>query len=298
MGLKLGSSGLGTGPLSGLPADAEAQAVAAIDAAYEAGIRFFDTAPFYGRGQGERRLGVALADRPRSEYVLSTKVGRSPVAADGRVRAEFDFSDESVCRSLDESLFRLGVDAVDIALIHDPDDHWEAAIGEAYPALDELRRQGVVKAIGVGMNQWQMPARFVREADIDVVLLAGRYSLLDQSGAELLQLCAERDVAVIAAGVFNSGVLAAHEPRGTYNYAQAPPEIIARARRLATVCERHGVTLPHAALAFPRQHPAVTSVLFGAESAEEVRRNVALLDSPVPQALWADLAREGLIDRG
>lgn len=275
------------------------QARAAVDAAWESGVRLFDTAPHYGLGLSERRLGAALRDR--TGYVLSTKVGRRLVPADpapdtegfdvvSGLRRVWDFSRDGVRRSLEESLVRLGTDHVDVALIHDPDDHEEQALAEAYPALAELRSQGVVKAIGVGMNQWRIPARFVAETDIDVVMLAGRYTLLDQSGLPLLDACAERGVRVLAAGVFNSGLLATAEPAGTFDYRPAPAELVERARRLAKVCERHGVTLPQAAMAFPLRHPAVASVVLGARSAAEVRENAALRAVPVPEELWAELA--------
>jgi D-threo-aldose 1-dehydrogenase len=292
----LGRLGLGTGLLGFLGPEARPQAEATIEAAFDLGIRHFDTAPFYGRGQAENWLGAVLPGRPRNSFVVSTKVGRSPVDSSGRVRAEFDFSRDSVLRSLEESLGRLGLDAVDILFIHDPDDHWPQAIGEAYPAIAELRAAGVVKAIGAGMNQWQMLDRFVTETDLDAVLLAGRYTLLEQTAAEvLLPHCRERGVTVIAGGVFNSGVLARDEPAGTYNYAPAPPEILDRARRLAAACGAHGITLPRAALAFVDRHPAITELLVGAESPEEVQRNARLLAQPVPDALWTDLATAGLI---
>jgi D-threo-aldose 1-dehydrogenase len=295
--------GFGSAPLGNLfSALSEEEARAAVDAAWDAGIRYFDTAPHYGLGLSERRLGAALRDRPREEYVVSTKVGRllEPSSAGGRDDQGFDvpathkrvwdFSRDGVRRSLEESLERLGLDSVDIALIHDPDTHWKEALSEAYPALAELRAQGVVKAIGAGMNQWRMLADFVTETDIDVVLLAGRYSLLDRSGEEeLLPLCLDRGVSVFVGGVFNSGLLATHDPSGTYDYAPAPAELLDRARAMAQVCERHGVTLPQAALAFPLRHPAVSSVIVGMRSAAEVEQNMALTDLPIPDALWPDL---------
>ncbi|MFF3440006.1 aldo/keto reductase [Streptosporangium sp. NPDC002721] len=304
--------GFGTAPIGNLFSEVgEDVARAAVDAAYEAGVRVFDTAPHYGLGLSERRLGAALAERPRDSYTLSTKVGRLLVPATGEgpfgrddqgfdvpadLRRVWDFSRDGVLRSLEESLERLGLDAVDIVLIHDPDDHWEQAVSEAYPALAELRDQGVVKAVGAGMNQAAMLTRFVRETGVDMVMLAGRYTLLDQSGEdELLPLCAERGVSVFAAGVFNSGLLATHDPSGTYDYVPAPGPLLERARRIAAVCERHDVTLPQAALAFPLRHPAVTTVVIGARSAAEVTRNADLTARPVPEALWTDLADEGLI---
>ncbi|MFI7052896.1 aldo/keto reductase [Streptosporangium canum] len=312
MTLSVSEYGFGAAPIGNLfTAVSDAEAGAAVDAAYDAGFRLFDTAPHYGLGLSERRLGAALAGRPRDSYTLSTKVGRllvpaptgGPTGRDDQgfdvpadLRRVWDFSRDGVRRSLEESLERLGLDTVDIVLIHDPDDHWEQAVSEAYPALAELRDQGVVKAVGVGMNQSAMLARFVRETGVDMVMLAGRHTLLDQSGEEeLLPLCQERGVSVVAAGVFNSGLLATHDPSGTYDYAPAPAPLLARARRIAAVCESHGVTLPQAALAFPLRHPAVASVVVGARSAAEVARNAALTARPVPEDLWAELAAEDLI---
>ncbi len=308
-GARVTTFGFGAAPIGNLfSAISDEQAGEAIEAAWAAGVRYFDTAPHYGLGLSERRLGTALRGRPRDSYTLSTKVGRLlvPSSAGGRDdqgfdvpadhRRVWDFSRDGVRRSIGESLERLGHDSVDIVLIHDPDDHWAQAAGEAYPALAELRDEGVIKAVGVGMNQWQMPARFVRETDLDLVMLAGRYTLLDQSGAdELLPLCEARGVAVFAAGVFNSGLLATHDATGTYNYGPAPAALVERTRRIAAVCERYGVTLPHAALAFPSRHPAVTSVVAGARSAGEVERNAALAAAPVPGELWTALAGESLI---
>lgn len=289
---------LGTAPLGGLyePVPDE-QARATIDAAWGLGVRAFDTAPHYGAGVAERRLGAALRGRPREEYVLSTKAGRLLLPADGRepgmfaceppVRRVFDFSREAVLRSLEESLERLGLDRADIVHVHDPDDHLDQAIGEALPALAELRSAGAVGAIGAGSNRPEPLARIVREADVDRVLVAGRLTLLDQSAAaELLPLCQERGVGVIAAGVFNSGVLAGGD---TFDYAPAPPEIVRRAREIAAACARHGVSVQAAAMAFPRRHPAVTCVLVGARSPEEVAEDVAGFEQPIPDELWEEL---------
>ncbi|MEV6237676.1 aldo/keto reductase [Lentzea sp. NPDC051838] len=307
-----GRLGLGTSPLGSLyteVTDREARAV--VDAAWESGVRIFDTAPHYGLGLAERRLGEALRDRPRDEFVLSTKVGRLLVpdpdatgldpegfAVPATLRREWDFSADGVRRSLESSLERLGLDRVDVVYVHDPDDHWEQAAGEAIPALVELREQGVIGAIGAGMNQWQMLARFVRESDVDVVLLAGRYTLLEQPAlAELLPLCAERGVDVLAAGLFNSGLLARQDvpADATYDYATAPAAVVDRARRIAAVCARHGTTLPAVALWFPFGHPAVTGALIGARAESEIHANVAALASPPPADLWADLRSEGLL---
>ncbi|MEV0594072.1 aldo/keto reductase [Nonomuraea cavernae] len=300
MTIELPRFGLGTAPIAGLfQAVTDEQARATVDAAWDSGVRLFDTAPHYGLGLAERRLGAALAGR--SGYLLSTKVGRLlvPSGRDGRddegfdvpadVERRWDFSRDGVLRSLEESLTRLGVPSVDIVLIHDPDEHIEQALTEAYPALAELRAQGVVKAIGVGMNQWRAPLRFVQETDIDLVMPAGRYTLLDRSGLPLLDACAERGVRVLAAGVFNSGLLATPAPSGTFDYLPAPAALLDRARRLATICESYGVTLPQAAMAFPLRHPAVASVVVGARAPEEITANTALWRQPIPEALWPAL---------
>jgi D-threo-aldose 1-dehydrogenase len=282
---------------------------AAVDAAWDGGIRTFDTAPHYGLGLSERRLGEALRGRPRDEYVICTKVGRllEPAGPDGAPVADtegfavaashvrrFDFSADGVRRSLAASLDRLGLDRVDIVLIHDPDDHGELAISEAYPALEKLRAEGVVGAIGVGMNQAAMLTRFVTQTDIDVVLVAGRYTLLDQSAAdELLPAAERRGVSVIAGGVFNSGLLAAPAPGATYDYQAASGELLDRALRLERACAEFGVPLRAAAARFPLTHPAVASVLIGARSAAEISEAIALRALDIPQALWDALASVG-----
>ncbi|MFF4188332.1 aldo/keto reductase [Streptomyces sp. NPDC001691] len=275
----------------------------AVDAAWDAGIRYFDTAPHYGLGLSERRLGAALRCRPRDAYTLSTKVGRilepregggddlaAGFAVPATHRRRWDFSADGVRRSLETSLERLGLDRIDIAYLHDPDDHGDQALREAYPALERLRAQGVVGAIGVGMNRTGLLVRFLRETDVDAVLCAGRYSLLDQGAArELLPEAAARGRHVVVGGVFNSGLLADPRPGATYDYAAAPPELVERALRIKAVCADHGVPLRAAALAFPLRDPAVASVLVGARSAAEVADTAAMFTTPVPDALWEEL---------
>jgi D-threo-aldose 1-dehydrogenase len=309
-GLRVSTLALGTAPLGNLYAPvAEEDAAATVGSALEAGLTYVDTAPHYGLGLAERRLGRLLAGVPRDRFVVSTKVGRlvRPLApgetadpegfADSPpARRVWDLSGDGVRRSLEESLERLGLDRVDILLLHDPDDHEREAYEQALPALIGLRDQGVVTAIGAGMNQAEMLTRFVRDLDIDVVLVAGRYSLLDQRAlAELLPTCAARGTAVVVGGVFNSGLLADPRPGATFDYAPAPPELVDRAARLAEVCARHGTPLRAAALAFPFGHPAVTSVLVGARSAAEVQDAVACFEWPVPGELWAELVATGLL---
>ena len=303
---ELSFGGAAIGGLYTEVSDDDAQA--AVDAAWEGGIRTFDTAPHYGLGLSERRLGGALRHRPRDEYVVSTKVGRllepavpGPGGTLGRDTEGFaiparyvrrlDYSADGVRRSLEASLDRLGLDRVDIALIHDPDDHGEQAFREAYPALERLRAEGTVRAIGAGMNQAAMLTRFVTDTDVDAVLVAGRYTLLDKSAArELLPAALRRGVSVIAGGVFNSGVLAAPVAGATYDYHAAPGELIEKARRLAGTCERYGVPLRAAAARFPLTHPAVASVLIGARSAAEISDALALRALDIPVALWDSLA--------
>ncbi|MFD0273585.1 aldo/keto reductase [Kitasatospora sp. NPDC127111] len=305
--LAFGAAGIGN--LFTPVTDAEAEE--AVAAAWESGVRYFDTAPHYGLGLAERRLGQALRGRPRGEYTLSTKVGRlleatgstdgddlahGGFAVPATHRRVWDFSAEGVRRSIGDSLERLGLDRIDIAYLHDPDDHAEWALTEAYPELERLRAEGVLGAIGIGMNQAELPARFVRETDIDAVLLAGRYSLLDQRGlTELLPLAAERGVGVVVGGVFNSGLLADPKPGATFDYATAPDELLNRALQLKEACERHGIPLRAAALRFPFGHPAVASVLVGTRNAAEVRDAAAVIGHPVPGALWAELKERGLL---
>ena len=298
--LSFGAAGIG----SLFTEVSDQDAAEAVAAAWDGGIRSFDTAPHYGLGLSERRLGAALRDRPRAEYTVSTKVGRLLVPTPGATgrddqgfavpathRRVWDFSADGVRRSLEQSLLRLGLDRVDTVLIHDPDDHAEQALTEAYPALERLRAEGVVGAIGVGMNQWQMPVRFIRETDLDVVLLAGRLSLLDGSGLdELLPEAARRGVSVVVGGVFNSGLLADPRPGATYEYTAAPDQLLGRALRLQQVCERHGVPLRAAAARYPLRHPAVAGVLLGLRDAAQVEDALAQYRLDIPAALWAELA--------
>ncbi|MEE1841446.1 aldo/keto reductase [Streptomyces sp. NPDC007076] len=290
------------------------RAAAAVAAAWDEGVRYFDTAPHYGLGLSERRLGEALRDRPRDAYVLSTKVGRvlDPLPADATGRGgdglsegfavpathrrRWDFSADGVRRSIEDSLERLGLDRIDIVYLHDPDDHAETAFHEAYPELEKLRAQGVVGAIGAGMNQTAMLTRFLRDTDVDVVLCAGRYTLLDQSALNgLLPEAAARGRSVVVGGVFNSGLLADPRPGATYDYTAAPLSLLDRALRIKAVTEGHGVPLRAAALHYPLAHPAVAGVLVGTRSPDEVRDAAALLRREIPDELWDELRAEGLL---
>lgn len=303
---ELGFGGSTIGNLS-RPIDDDT-ATAAVDAAWDAGVRYFDTAPHYGLGLSERRLGRALAARPRDRYVLSTKVGRllepndrptgSDLPAGGfavpdGLRRVFDFSRTGVLRSLESSLDRLRADRVDIVLIHDPDapEHAEQAITQAVPALLKLRDEGVVGAVGLGMNECATPLRAVHETDIDVVMIAGRWTLLDRSAAPLLDACLERGVAVLAAAPYNSGVLAADRPDRTarYQYRTVDAAMLDRALELAERLTAHGVRLPCAAVQFALRHPAVASVVVGMRSARQVISTVQAFRTPVPDAAWKEV---------
>jgi len=292
------------------------EAAAAVTAAWDRGVRYFDTAPHYGLGLSERRMGAVLAGYPRNGYTLSTKVGRllvaNPGGADKRdldngfdvpatLRRQWDFTADGVRRSLDESLERLGLNRIDLVLIHDPEesDDPEAALAQAYPALHELRSQGVIGAVGVGSKQVQILHRFVTETELDTVMLAGRYTLLEQPALDdLLPACEKHGVSVLNVGVFNSGLLAREWPEdgGKYEYGDAPPELVERARRIAAVCREYGTSLPHAALVFAGAHPTVASVVVGAGRAAHMLRDADLADAPPPPAgLWDALVAQGLL---
>ena len=310
-GLQVSRLGLGLASLGGMfePVP-ESQALATVDRAWAEGLRLFDTAPVYGYGRSEKRAGRALRDRSRDEYVLCTKVGRlivpdgpdtQPIWADppAGLGPRRDHSYRGVMRSVEDSLDRLGLDRIDVLHIHDPDEDYPTALTEGYRALDELRRSGTVRAVSLGVNHADVAARFLREAagtGPDCVLLAGRYTLLDQSGlADLLPLCTERGVAVMAAGVFQGGLLADPRPGAPHGYKEVPPALAERLRALRLVCERHEVPSRAVALQFPLAHPAVATVVVGARRPEEIAENAALLSRPIPPALWRDLKSAGLL---
>ncbi len=310
-GLEVTKLSLGTAPLGGLFTSVpEADSDGVIAAAFDANINFFDTAPLYGSGRAEVRLGRGLnaAKRP---YILSTKVGRvlNPVSgvsnagglagfadADTSVEPVFDYSRAGVRRSFEESLKRLNVDRIDVALIHDADDRIDEAIKYAYPALEEMRSEGMVSTIGVGMNYCPPTIKAVVETDIDIVLIAGRYSLLDQSSQEqLFKETMKRKVSVMIGGVYNSGILANPVAGATFHYAPAPDEIIAKAQKIRDLLATFNVSLTAAAIQFPLRHPAVTTVLTGSRSPKELLANIADFDSEVPAEAWAALEKAGLI---
>jgi D-threo-aldose 1-dehydrogenase len=300
-------------------------AIATVHAAAEAGLRYIDTAPAYGFGLSEKRIGEGIAALPRAEFVISTKVGYRLVPVDPAeqtpsglwdkpppMRSVFDWSRDAVLRSIEGSLARLNTSTIEMIAIHDPDEsvflkpgddpyarsHFREAMDGAYPALAELRSQGVIKAVGVGMNQWQMLCDFAEAGDFDYFLLAGRYTLLDQDSlTRLLPLCEQRSISLIIGGPYNSGILATGAvPGATYDYQPAAPDLLQRVRRIEAVCARHGVALQAAALQFPLHNPAVASVIPGARSIAEVETNLDFLRQPIPADFWAELKAEGLID--
>jgi D-threo-aldose 1-dehydrogenase len=299
---------LGTAPLAGLfEAVPEDQALRVIERAWEAGIRFFDTAPLYGHGLAELRVGRVLRDLPRDEFTLATKVGRllraSAPPEPGQsfrgvppVNPVFDFTYDGVMRSVEESLERLGMSRVDILHIHDPDDHYDEALSGAYRALAKLRDDGVISAVGAGMNQSEMLIRFAHDGDFDCFLLAGRYTLLEQGALdELLPLCVDRGIAIIAGGVYNSGILADPKPGAHYNYQTAPADLLERARRIRAICASHGIPLKAAAVQFPLGHPAVASVVVGCRSVAQLDESIEMFEVTIPPGLWQELKTEGLL---
>jgi len=317
-GVKITQIGMGGAPLGKLD-----QSVAhhTLEKAYETGIRYFDTAPLYGAGNSEKFSGDFLSTIDRSEFTVSSKVGRlilsekeaesfkysGPTTATMQVNDKasryknnvvFDFSRAGILRSIEETLERLKLDYIDIAFIHDPDDHYDQALNESFPALAELKAQGIIKAIGAGMNEWEMLSRFAKEADFDCFLLAGRYTLLDQSALRtLLPICEQRNISLILGGPYNSGILASDlTSKTTYFYDPAPADIISRAKKIRDVCEQFGVPLKAAALQFGLLHPAVASTIPGPTTPTEASENVDMITFPINQDLWKELKVRNLID--
>lgn len=316
--------GFGGAPIGGFRATIpESEAQSLLEAAWDGGVRYFDTSPFYGYGRSELRMGHALRQRPRADYVLSTKIGRHMralkpgEAPPPGMRANglpgfvptFDYSYDGVMRSLEQSHLRLGIDRIDVVLIHDIDfwtigdhavleDRFRTVMEGGYRALHELRAAGAIGAIGAGLNETEMCLRFAKAGDFDCMLLAGRYTLLEQGAmAEFLPYCTTRGMSVIIGGPYNSGILAGEvRDDATYDYAAAPSPIVAKARAIEAVCRRHQVPLPTAALQFPLAHPQVCSIIPGALSRREVEQNIAHLRAPIPMALWQELKAEKLID--
>jgi D-threo-aldose 1-dehydrogenase len=317
------SVGLGTGPLGELFGKLdEKTAIATVEAAYASGVRMFDSSPHYGNGLAEARLGAGLRGVPRDDIVVSTKIGRimdprgeKPKPVPGVVAfagghphaARFDYSYDGAMRSIEHSLLRLGMDRLDIVLIHDCDrwthgddapQRFKEAMDGAYVALDRLRAEKVVKGIGFGINEADTCAKFARAGDFDIGMMAGRHSLLDQSGlAEMLPLALERNIAILVAGVFNSGILATGSvAQAKFEYVDAPPAVLDKVRRLEILCAAHGVSLRQAAIQFAGMHPAVVSVVLGAVRPEEIEANVRDAEAAIPPALWSDMKAAGLLD--
>jgi len=306
--------GVGTAPLGNMfEAYSDEHADAVLASAIAHGLRYFDTAPLYGHGLAEQRVGRAVASLPRDDVFVSTKVGRLLRADAPRDESQFylgepfykdvpkvgpvwDFTYDGIMTSVEESYRRTGLDRFDVLLLHDPDDHFDAASTTAYRALAKLRDDGITRAIGAGMNQAHMLARLVEVCDLDLLLVAGRYTLLDQEAMEeLLPLCEQRTISIVIGGVFNSGILIDPAPGARYNYVPAEPAVMARAQRIKAVCDRHDVPLPAAALQFPLAHPRVCTVLLGIRSIDELEKNLRWLDVSLPDELWAELKHEGLL---
>lgn len=319
-GVEVPRLGLGTAPLSGMVlgdglygGTAHEEAVRIIDRAREVGVSYVDTAPLYGNGRAEARVGMSTySSADRDSFVISTKIGRVLNAVPGGVTPEDDpdgigelaavnsWTRDNVHRSIEESLVRLKLDRIDIIYVHDPDvePYGEGqAVNEAFPALIELREQGVIKAIGCGMNEWQMPLRFIQQFNLDIILLAGRYTLLDHSGlSEFLPACVERNVKITVGGPYNSGILARDLSKPvTFDYEQAPDILLDRARKLTAICVAHGVDLKAAALQFVLAHPAVATAIPGVQSVAELEQNIALVQQEIPAGLWSDMRSAGLI---
>jgi D-threo-aldose 1-dehydrogenase len=320
-GLAIPVLGLGCAQMGGLyRASSPAESEDAVACAWENGVRSFDTAPYYGYGRSERRLGAALCDRPRDEFVLSTKVGRliRPNADGARVAGVdangwadpvpfhqvYDYSQDGILRSVEDSLQRLGLARIDILYVHDigrvthgerHDHHWrQLTEGGGFRALDELRRDGRVSAVGLGVNEWEIVRDAMQEIDLDCTMLAGRYTLLEQASlSPFLESCVAAGHAIVAAGVFNSGILVGN---GKFNYADAPPDMIARVEALAAACRDFNVELPAAALQFPLAHPAVASCVTGARTRAQLETNINWFRSPIPADFWQALKTRGLID--
>jgi D-threo-aldose 1-dehydrogenase len=320
-GLSLPVFGLGGAQIGGLyRASTAAESDDLVACAWENGVRYFDTAPYYGYGRSEHRMGSALCDLPRDEYILSTKVGRlirpnaggvRPTGSDANGWAEalpfhqvYDYSYDAVLRSVEDSYQRLSIARIDILYVHDigrvthgekHDHHWQQLTqGGGFRALDELRRAGIVTAIGLGVNEWEVVQDAMQEIDLDYTMLAGRYTLLEQTSlSPFFEICQKAGNAIVAAGVFNSGLLVGN---GKFNYADAPPAMIARVEALTKVCQDFGVALPAAALQFPLAHPGVVSVVTGARTRGQLETNIAWFNSAIPGAFWQALAERGLID--
>jgi D-threo-aldose 1-dehydrogenase len=298
--LRVTQLGLGTAPIAHLYGTvAEVQAIETVQRSFESGVRYFDTAPLYGRGVAEERVGMALQGVPRDQFVLQTKVG-GLVRDDGSF--EYDYSRDGVLRSFDESLKRLRMDRVDILLVHESNVLMEEAglrqaIDEAFPALIELREQGVIGAVGAGTNQWEMEWEFAKQSDPNIFLLAGRYTLLEQTSLDFLDYCQQHQISVVLGGVYNSGILVTGPTaEAKFNYRAAPEPILEKTRQLKAITDHHGVPLHVAAYHFARSHPAITGLIIGSVNPSEAEDNRAIWDVEIPAQLWADIRAVGLVE--
>jgi D-threo-aldose 1-dehydrogenase len=277
----------------------ENEAIETIQYALETGINFIDTAPHYGAGLAEDRIGLALRGIKRENYTIETKIGRLITSDGERV---YDYSRDGVLRSLEASLKRMNVDYVDSLLVHDPDavyDTCEYIIEETFPVLADLRRQGIVKAIGVGINSWEMLVDFAQQADFDCFMLAGRYTLLEQHALKAMNKFNEQDISILAAGVFNTGILAKgtqHDGPIRYQYQPASPEIIAQVKQIEALCDKYNVALPAASLQFVAAHPSVASLVIGMKNIQQIQQTMTWMEMPIPDDFWRALRENKLID--
>lgn len=317
--LQVTAFGFGTAPIGNIFREIDEETSdAMIQSAWNAGIRYYDTAPMYGHGLSELRSGHSLRWKNRDDFVLSSKVGRilkpapkndidyAPWTNAGRFTMHFDYSYDGTMRAFEDSLQRLNLERMDICFIHDIDvftrgaeqkEVFASAMDGSWKALNSLRDQGVVKAIGVGVNEWEVCHEALRQRDFDCFLLAGRYTLLEQESLdEFLPLCEERDAAVVIGGGFNSGILATGAVEGAkYNYAPAPAEIMQKVSKIEQVCTDHGVPLPAAAMQFVVAHPAIPSFIAGTRTVEQLQKNLEWFDFSIPSEFWADLKAKGLL---
>ena len=289
--IKVTDIGMGGAPLVSTE---ESNAIETLQTAYNEGIRYFDTAPYYGTGISEIYFGKFLSSVKRNSFVISTKVGR--LIENQEIR--FDYTREGILRSLDESLKRLNLDHIDIALIHDPDDHYRQALNESFPTLSDLKSQGIIKAIGCGMNQWQMLLEFANNADFDCFLLAGRYTLLDHSAMySLMPKCLEKNISIILGGPYNSGILASDfKSESTYFYEPSPTKVTEKARLIKNVCDKYEVPLKAASLQFGLNHPSVVSTIPGPSNPNELKENLKMVNITINNDLWKELKDKKLID--
>ena len=289
--IKVTDIGMGGAPLVSTE---ESNAIETLQTAYNEGIRYFDTAPYYGTGISEIYFGKFLSSVKRNSFVISTKVGR--LIENQEIR--FDYTREGILRSLEESLERLNLDYIDIALIHDPDDHYHQALDESFPTLSDLKSQGIIKAIGCGMNQWQMLFDFANNADFDCFLLAGRYTLLDHSAMySLMPKCLEKNISIILGGPYNSGILASDfKSESTYFYEPSPTKVTEKARLIKNVCDKYEVPLKAASLQFGLNHPSVVSTIPGPSNPNELKENLKMVNIAINNDLWKELKDKKLID--